>query len=201
MKQWCIVQFQNGGTENSATQLADWKSAKIQAAVKKYELPTEEWLSYEPCNSGHIWRSWEGFEKKPTGELQHKWHSVWSRNSRKSRHNPIYNTSDTEEEVKKRKLCPALRLLFPVSNIMQAPVQSASRVQTFVQPSNQILPNHPSESSDQMCSSSPYLTESSDSSALPAMYPCQEPSSKDHEGIHSRSALAVLQWDQYLLWF
>ncbi|KAK3537369.1 hypothetical protein QTP70_008822 [Hemibagrus guttatus] len=69
-----------------------------------------------------------------------------------------------------------------ISNKMQAPVQSASRVKTSVQPSIKVLPNYPLESSDQMCSSSPYLTESSDSSALPAMYPSQEPSSKDQEG-------------------
>ncbi|KAK3548424.1 hypothetical protein QTP70_012838 [Hemibagrus guttatus] len=92
------------------------------------------------------------------------------------RPNPVYNrTSDTEDEdKKKRKFCPAPRLLFPVSNKMQAPVQSASRVKTSVQPSIKILPNYPLESSDQMCSSSPYLTESSNSSALPAMYPNQE---------------------------
>ncbi|KAK3540921.1 hypothetical protein QTP86_005818 [Hemibagrus guttatus] len=104
---------------------------------------------------------------------------------RKSRPNPVYNrTSDTEDEVKKRNLCPAPRLLCPVSNKMQAPVQSASRVKTSVQPSIKILPNYPLESSDQMCSSSPYLTESSDSSALPDMYPSQEPSSKDQEEIY-----------------
>ncbi|GAA6105868.1 uncharacterized protein LOC115823720 [Tachysurus ichikawai] len=64
---------------------------------------------------------------------------------------------------------------------MQAPVQSASRVKSSVQPSIKILPNYPLESSDQMCSISPYLTESNDSSALPAMYPSQEPCSKDQE--------------------
>ncbi|KAK3519146.1 hypothetical protein QTP70_018844 [Hemibagrus guttatus] len=66
---------------------------------------------------------------------------------------------------------------------MQAPVQSASRVKTSVQPSIKILPNYSLESSDKMCSSSPYLTESSDSSALPAMYPSQEPSSKVQEDV------------------
>ncbi|KAL0994459.1 hypothetical protein UPYG_G00122520 [Umbra pygmaea] len=177
MKQWCIVQFQNGGTEIvPQSWLIENKllwppyppkdTAKIQAAVKKYELPSEEWLSYEPVR--HL-------ANRATYEEAEKFEK------RKSRPNPIYNTtSDTEEEVKKRKPCPAPRIQYPVSNKMQAPVQSASRVQTFVQPSIQILHNHPSESSHQMCSSSPYLTEYS--SAQPAMYPCQEPSSKDHEG-------------------
>ncbi|KAK3518563.1 hypothetical protein QTP70_002336 [Hemibagrus guttatus] len=145
MKQWCIVQFQNGGTEIVPHSWLIGKkllwppyppkdTAKVRAAVKKYELPTEEWLSYEPV-----------------------------------RH-----------------------LVSRVSNKMQAPVQSASRVKTSVQPSIKILPNYPLESSDQMCSSSPYLTESSDSAALPAMYPSQEPSSKDQEDMERMEELANL---------
>ncbi|KAK3506119.1 hypothetical protein QTP70_018045, partial [Hemibagrus guttatus] len=165
-------------------------TAKVRAAVKKYELPTEEWLSYEPVRHLVSRATYEEAEKSLKRYLQENCDTTDIQSDeetekfekRKSRPNPVYNrTSDTEDEVKKRKLCPAPRLLFPVSNKMQAPVQSASRVKTSVQPSIKILPNYPLESSDQMCSSSPYLTESSDSSALPAMYPSQEPSSKDQE--------------------
>ncbi|KAK3523600.1 hypothetical protein QTP70_002714 [Hemibagrus guttatus] len=108
------------------------------------------------------------------------------RSLKKENPDPIPFTTEhliQKTKLEKKKLCPAPRLLFPVSNKMQAPVQSASRVKTSVQPSIKILPNYPLESSDQMCSSSPYLTESSDSSVLPAMYPSQEPSSKDQEDV------------------
>ncbi|XP_077083211.1 uncharacterized protein LOC143736359 [Siphateles boraxobius] len=189
MKQWCIVQFQNGGTEIVPhSWLIENKllwppyppkdTAKIRAAVKKYELPSEEWLSYEPVRHLASLATYEEAEKCLKRYLQENCDTSDIQSEvetekfekRKSRPNPIYNTtSDTEEEVKKRKLCPAPRIQYPVSNKMQAPVQSASRVQTFVQPSIQILHNHPSESSHQMCSSSPFLTEYSP--AQPAMYP------------------------------
>ncbi|GAA6104211.1 uncharacterized protein LOC119886723 [Tachysurus ichikawai] len=176
-------------------------TAQVRAAVKIYELPTEEWLSYEPVRHLVNRATYEEAEKSLKRYLQYRRTATQLtfslmkklRSLKKENKDPIpFTTEHLIQKTKLKKESSAQLLDF----YFQAPVQSASRVKASVQPSIKILPNYPLESSDQMCSSSPYLTESSDSSALPAMYPIQEPSSKDQEGINSRSALAVLQADQ-----
>ncbi|KAK3505882.1 hypothetical protein QTP70_019367 [Hemibagrus guttatus] len=81
MKQWCIVQFQNGGTEIVPHSWLIGKkllwppyppkdTAKVRAAVKKYELPTEEWLSYEPVRHFVSRATYEEAEKSLKRYLQ-----------------------------------------------------------------------------------------------------------------------------------
>nr|XP_055043014.1 uncharacterized protein LOC129430035 isoform X1 [Misgurnus anguillicaudatus]XP_055043015.1 uncharacterized protein LOC129430035 isoform X1 [Misgurnus anguillicaudatus] len=209
MKQWCIVQFQNGGTEIVPHcwlmgERLLWPpyppkdTAKVRAAVKKYEQPTEGWLTYEPIRHLLSRATYEEAEKSLKRYLKENCDTTDMQSDgemekfekRKSKPNPVYNKpSDTEGEVKKRKLLSAPRIRFPVPTKVLTAVDPASRVQTSVQPFTKFLPIHSMESSDQMCSSSQYLTESNDSPPLPSLYSRQESSFSDGEDARDSARL------------
>ncbi|XP_038553569.1 uncharacterized protein LOC119886723 [Micropterus salmoides] len=154
MKQWCVVRFSSGGTEivphtwiKGETVL--WppyppkESAKVRAAVKRRDEPTEGWHTYEPVRLlisrdtfKEAQRSMHRYlqELCDTTDIQSE-EEAQCNLKRKTRPNPIYNNSDSEDNIeqpKKTKYPQAPKVLFLASTTLQ----SAPHPSTSLQPIN-----------------------------------------------------------------